>query len=346
MALKWSSPVRRNEAGKLLSQIPNELYSRILDYMEVPPMEKPRALTNIALVCRYFSYLTIPRIFDSFIFDGTCGNTFLKTEPTCQLSDRPLHKGLVPRYAAFCRAILANEGHARALATYVRSCRFMLWGQYDWEDGRGFVNCPTATLYLNLFFSALSSMENVTKLEFHWMVVTPELIGAIGRLKNLEHLVLCKVSIDPSCTSDDCNQLSSLRLYHLTVIPTFHIHSSSSEDLCPLAQAFDVSQMKSLVTAVPSSVRVIENSSSPLPLRDLEIMVPSIDVPIRSDLFQGLPHLRRVSLCQGSVSNGAATLSLGEGCIPHLEDLECVPELLKTFVPGRPVSCVARQPSR
>ncbi|KAF6760636.1 hypothetical protein DFP72DRAFT_1166243 [Ephemerocybe angulata] len=322
MVFQYSSPVRRNGKGENLDPFPNEIYAEILHYVQPDRQDNAeyhRQLSKIALVCRYFCFLMVPRLFDTLIFDGS-------TEA----------KGPTPNYSGFCRSIIKDEGQARELAKYVRTCRVLNWLP---DEGFGQISSAAAS-FLKLHFSAMVFMENLSSLIIDKIILTSQILRALSELKKLKHLELTDFKDMKGCRAGDYKKLASLRL------TTLKMHNSNDEpafdwdDYKRLGQAFDYSHLETLLTSIPSSVTVIQKSSHPSPLRTLELKLYNLqEVTLDTSLFHRLPELRRFEIAPTG-HNQLAGVVLKPSDIPLLEDVECLPDHLALFVPGRPVSRV------
>ncbi|KAF7760137.1 hypothetical protein Agabi119p4_10813 [Agaricus bisporus var. burnettii] len=103
---EWSTPTRRSSTGPL-NPLPLEVYQEILShFQENDDMTAPevrRHLCNMALVCRYFSSIALPRIFAELNIPNGCGDTSINR---------------------FCRALANNKEPAASLARYIKTCNF------------------------------------------------------------------------------------------------------------------------------------------------------------------------------------------------------------------------------
>jgi hypothetical protein len=108
------APDRRREDHSALPFIANEIYLEIFDYF-VPSQhvfseaECRSILANLALVCRFFCAVSLPRIFKTITFTPN-GNTNFGGQ-----SD-------------WCKKVINNHKSAISLAAYVKTCRFSDWG--------------------------------------------------------------------------------------------------------------------------------------------------------------------------------------------------------------------------
>lgn len=180
MDFSWSTPLRRN-GQTILPLIPNEIYLAIFERMA--PTDQPLreqdvgSFSALALVCRFFCSVALPRVFERITFSGdTNGN---RTQAS--------------RKTKWARQIVANTEPAKSVALYVKECTFECWDPNKEEKWLLF---PFATLYCQ----AMACMSNIRKVVFSTSFVKKDHWEALAELKQLDALEFCFCSFieDPS----------------------------------------------------------------------------------------------------------------------------------------------------
>ncbi|KAH7928783.1 hypothetical protein BV22DRAFT_1030352 [Leucogyrophana mollusca] len=175
MVFSWTTPERRL-GHRALPIVPNEIYLEIIDTVEASGSPGPRltracirTLSNLALVCRFFCAMVLPRIFKSVTFYGDAGP-----------SD-------VARKTAWCRQINGGKEPALSLALYVTDCQFKNWLGTSWvHDG-----------FSALYAKAMSRMSNLASVAFYDCAVKEPHWGALCQLGRLESLVFNHCNVAP-----------------------------------------------------------------------------------------------------------------------------------------------------
>ncbi|TFK71984.1 hypothetical protein BDN72DRAFT_957703 [Pluteus cervinus] len=150
-ALKWTSPIRRNQSRKL-PPLPNEIYLEILEWLQPSDSAFPannqrdrrshqereadyrRTLSRLALVCHYFCYIALSRLLDSITFHGKESSTPTHTATSGLTRRTASGSGVVTQYgfgsgyASFCRFVNKGQEPSKSLANLVRECTFDSWG--------------------------------------------------------------------------------------------------------------------------------------------------------------------------------------------------------------------------
>ncbi|KDR79354.1 hypothetical protein GALMADRAFT_243377 [Galerina marginata CBS 339.88] len=106
----------RQSGTTTLSNIPNEIYLHILGNLKPANLERwqwhdratKQLLLNLATVCRLFSVIVQPWLFETLRFDA-------KEEDL----DIPIGSQ-IESHVSFCRSILDGDQNARALAQHVK----------------------------------------------------------------------------------------------------------------------------------------------------------------------------------------------------------------------------------
>jgi hypothetical protein len=166
-----------------LPLIPNEIYLAIFEC--IAPTCKPlvqeqhvKTFSALALVCRFFCAIALPRIFERVEFSGdiTAG------------TDR-MQAG---RKTTWVKQVVANTEPAKSAALYVRECCFKYWEAPKMVQG---FLLPLSTLYCQ----AMACMTNIRKVEFSQSFVKKGHWDAMAALKQLDCLMFhcCSFTDDP-----------------------------------------------------------------------------------------------------------------------------------------------------
>ena len=168
----------RYAGTKELPLIPNEVYFEIFDYIEPSDLmsvsEYKCILSNLALVCRFFCVVLLPRIFKSLTFSGH--------------PDKVDASG----YALFCRALIRGKEPACLLALHIRECTFSQWAAGEDHIELAFNG------FLGFYNRAITRMPNLKSLVLSCMPISKKLTQAMSKLTQLKALVMdsCEVGDD------------------------------------------------------------------------------------------------------------------------------------------------------
>lgn len=197
----FAAPVRL--AGKTpLSPLPNEIYLEIFDYFTptraagLTEADCKRTLSNLALVCRFFCAVALPRIFKSLEFSGTPNN-----DPTAELS-----------HASFCRGIIKGQEPATSLSRHVKECTFTKWGkgpkEFKWVYNG----------FLGMYGQALGRMLDLQTLVLKMMEIDKRFLKTICGLKGVQSLTFDLCTFLDDITDTTIQKLTSLKLKSFSCI--------------------------------------------------------------------------------------------------------------------------------
>lgn len=168
MNFSWSTPLRRNGQSDL-PLIPNEIYLHIFESIAPPDQplseEYVQTFSALALVCRFFCSVALPRVFERVTFSGN-GNG---------------NRTLASRSHKWARQIVTNIEPAKSLALYVKECTFERW-QFNKELKW------VLFAFANLYCQALGRMSNIQKVVFSASFVKTDHWDALAELKQLDVL--------------------------------------------------------------------------------------------------------------------------------------------------------------
>ncbi|KAG2157367.1 hypothetical protein DEU56DRAFT_764284 [Suillus clintonianus] len=184
MVFSWSTPLRQN-GHTSLPLIPNEIYLAIIEC--IAPTNEPLSKQNIrtfsalALVCRFFCSVALPRVFERVAFSGnSSGNS------------STINRAEASRKTNWARQIVANAEPSKSIALYVKECTFNSWST---NKDHQWVLFPFATLYCQ----AMARMSNIRKVVIIGSFVKKEHWDAMAELKQLDDLKFshCSFIEDP-----------------------------------------------------------------------------------------------------------------------------------------------------
>ena len=305
----FAGPIRQGG----LSPIPNEVYMEIFKYLR-PPDNNPwidpvyrRRFSRVALVCRFFCSVMLPWMFESIAFEGNTNGS------------------LDLNHAAFCRNIISGCGSARTMATYVKRCLFSDWVQDESDSAPSWHKME----FLALYSRALAFMPNVEELKLKKTHINKYLLKSIKELRNLTSLSLDSCLLG-EVKSKDIRKLSTLQLKHLRFVGSI----SDNETTLLISQSLCLDSLLTLHTNYwPFGVRIAEQNCH-LPLQELEITGVE-DVELLPRIFRNTPAVKRLRINLVIFVKHDVQF---DNVLPALRKLCCPLPLLRSLVPGRPIS--------
>ena len=293
----------------------------IFSYLRPSNSDHPvhrRNLLRVALVCRFFCSVMLPWIFECMEFSGKSSNG----------------SRVLGNYAPFCRSILHGRGSARTMASYVKRCAFS-----DWIDILDQNPSPSSwyTEFQTLYSRALAFMPNVEELVLTDVGINRPLLKSIMKLKCLTSLSL-EYSFIGQAKGRDIRILSHLRLKHLRFFPLspFYLGMFVTDDSCAISGLFCLDSLLTLHTSYWPLVERIAEQKCDLPLQDLEILDSddSYTPDLLPEIFKKMPALKRLRIFSETSQYDVHFDNL----LPALDGLRCPLSLLRSLVPGRPIS--------
>ncbi|KAG2737025.1 hypothetical protein P692DRAFT_201134291, partial [Suillus brevipes Sb2] len=185
MNFSWSTPLRRNDQTDL-PLIPNEIYLHIFEC--IAPTHRPlseqyvQTFSALALVCRFFCSVALPRVFERVTFSGNKYDEF--------------NRILASRKARWATLILAKAEPAKSFALNVKECIFKHWEFID-EGYKGNLKWPFGMPML--YCLAMARMSNIRKVFISSSIVNKDHWQALAELKQLDVLEFrfCSFIEDP-----------------------------------------------------------------------------------------------------------------------------------------------------
>lgn len=317
MAVFHPGPVRQSN-GATLSPIPNEIYHEIFAYIRPLPTEdlndyplEKRDLCNLALVCRFFSAIILPWMFESICFDS-------KSEDRSSPASRSEN--------SFCRSMLRGSRTARTMAQYVKKCEFMSWtldDQNEWISAE----------FLALNVDALAYMPNIQELTLTRTTISKGLLKAIRRMQNLSTLNVSHSHIAANVKPKHLKSLSLPKLRYC------HFRAAVSEEFVRSINLDAVLHLTITDIRIPS---LFSRSHSIIPLEKLDVFqmdgVPELEALLsRAPALKSL-HIRRHD--PNPTDLDLSRMKQASGSLPLLSTIEAPIALVKFFVHDRPLSSI------
>lgn len=192
----------RKIGSRPITPIPNEIYLEIFDYVEYDPeksrVASKRLLSSLALVCRFFCAMALPRIFKSLEFSG------------------PAYSGdnSAPSHASFCRAIIKGQEPAASLARHVNECIFDSW-RVNSDETRWVYDG-----FLGIYSQAIGRMPNIRQVTLSDTEIDRRLFKVVCSLKNLESLTISKCVFGDDVTDSFLRKITPLKIKSFTLSST------------------------------------------------------------------------------------------------------------------------------
>ncbi|KAG0709290.1 hypothetical protein DFH29DRAFT_870274 [Suillus ampliporus] len=295
MDFSWSTPLRRSGQTSL-PLIPNEIYLAIFECMaptgQALTEQHVKTFSALALVCRFFCSIALPRVFECVAFSGnTNGN-----------------RAQASRKTLWAKQIVANTEPAKSIALYVKECTFVSW---DLRQEVQWVLIPFAKLYCQ----AMARMSNIRKVVFYMSFVNKHHWQAMAELNQLEALEfrVCSFVEDPP---DQELSVRTVVLLHAVASTTFTASTNFS------LRSIATSAMRTLETDNVETVRKLV-AFRQLALENLVFHQRFFNMEPLLDVFQHLPGLESVAFGltkQAAASPLISALSLKK-LFPRLRSL-------------------------
>jgi hypothetical protein len=156
----------------------------------------------------------------------------------------------------------------------------------------------------------------------------------------MELKCLTSLSLDLCCIGKakdrDIRKLSSLRLKYLRFFGDGG-HISVDDDALFISQFFCLDSLLTVHTNCWSFVTRIAEQNCDLPLRELDI-VQAYDMALLPKVFQKTPALKKLRISPSGISQ-YDDIQFGD-LLPVLDELCCPLYLLRSLVPGRPITSI------
>ena len=270
-----------------------------------------RDFSRVALVCRFFCSVMLPWIFESMGFAGKNPNGY----PALN-------------HAPFCRSIIRGCESARTMATYVKRCSFSDWIQDENESSPSWCNTEFQILYSR----ALAFMLNVEELKLTKICINKYLLKSIVELKCLTSLSL-DLCLIGEVKAKDIRKLSTLQLKYLRFFRRF---VDDDDDPLLISQFLCLDSLLTVHTNCWPFVARIAEQDCHLPLQELDVYEVQ-DVALLPKIFQKTPALEKLRISSAVTPKYDVQF---DDVLPALDELCCPLFLLRSLVPGRPISSI------
>ena len=307
-------PVRKSGTVDL-SPIPNEIYLEIFGYLrptdpnEWIDAEARQHFCNLALVCRFFSSVMLPWIFENL--------TFVEKDSYSQISSP--HSSTVS--AKFCRNVLDGDPTALLLAKHVKR----------WAFSGSPTQSKLTPAFLSMYFETFQHLPNLLELSLTNIVIPRNFFKRLVNVPTLEALKLGNSSFDAEMRERHLKHFKSLPLKRLALV-----HSSTDSHLIRLIRHLNMTSLIRLELDLPF-LKDLPLSNCSLPLEYLYLGSVEGSMPI-AGFLEAMPYLKvlRVPWSLHSLPNSV----LKPQVIPHLSELGGDWPFCASILPGRPISRV------
>ncbi len=301
----------RMSGGTLLPSIPNEVYLEIFKHLRphAPHVwiddETRQVFCGLALVCRFFSSVMLPWVFENLNITRT------------DLSSSNFTS------AKFCRSILDGNPTAVLLSKFVKRWAFDgSSNQLRWTPA-----------FFSMFFETLPLMPNLLELDLDNIVITKDLFRRLPNIPQLETLRLHWCAFDDSVQDKHLKKFTSVRLKKLTL--HHHYSSQNLHRLLPYVDMSSLLQME-LHSSIGLGTLTIAGGL-PLEYLKLSSVTNSLDL---MEFLKSTPSLKVLRLRKFETPNVWPTSIIEPSYIPLLVELEACWPFCKFVIPGRPISCL------
>jgi len=302
-------PVRKSGTA-YLSPIPNEIYMEIFGYLrptdpnEWIDAEARQHFRNLALVCRFFSSVMLPWIFENL--------TFVEKDSYSQISS-PLSTTVS---AKFCRHVLDGDTTALLLAKHVQR-----WA---------FLGSPTQSkwtpAFLSMYFRTFQHLPNLVELSLSNIVIPKDFFKRLANVPTLEVLNLDDSLFDGGVQEKHLKYLESLSLKRLALL-----RNSNLKRLIP---HLNMSSLIHLDLDLVNGLQGLPPLNSSLPLESLQLC--GLEDPLQVvELLEHTPKLKALHLW---VFRPPRDFVLKSQIIPQLTELGASWPFCAYILPGRPIS--------
>jgi hypothetical protein len=283
-----------------------EILSHFHENDDMTASEVRRNLSNVALVCRYFSSFALPRIFAEMNLSGGCQDSSTNR---------------------FCRALANNQQPAVSLARYIKTCNLAL-----------FMLPITASLnqsqnaFLSMYCVALGKMTSVDAIDLHCVTIDKRLIKAMKKLPFLRSLRLSQCQVGETEAEAFKSLISTLRLETLAVLPEddwiFHFSFPSCD--------FNFRHLKNLEVDDWSIIQHLARHEDVFKIESLTIHMV-LDPQILTDVFSRMPDITQLHIYRMKL---AEQIVFPNSILPKLSFFDGPPALAHSLVQSRPIKRV------
>ena len=257
-----------------------------------------RNFSRVALVCHFFHSVMLPWMCESI---------------------KLLHMKRNGPSLNFARSIINGCGLAQITATHIKRCSI-------WDEDDLSLSWPK-TEFQTLYSTALALMPNIEELNLSNIWGTKHLLRSMIALKCLKSLSL-DGCLFLRAEDDICGfRLSELRLKSLRCFMRI--------DDSLLVSSLSLDSLLTLNTNHASFLTRIAEQDCHLPLQELGLDVPMLGEGLLPKAFQKIPALKKLTILNAMIPQHEIQF---DDVLPVLEELCCPSVLLRSLVPGRPIS--------
>jgi len=316
---RWSTPERR-EGDRLLAPIPIEVYLLIFDEIKFEPERQSLGLyksilSNLALVCRFFSVTLSPKIYNHFLFDGSSFEDDLCYSPQAKWLDN----------------LDERDEDACFLAKHVKEVSFLQWRDPT-NSGEWKSECSR-----DRYSRALPCFPNTVSFTITRTPIPLEFFDAIVALPHLRILRIKDCMFEEMDDAVEFLEPEATKLTHVEVSSTtnFRYYRKALADLVA------TSSLQMLKTTHWRFARAIIRKQVDMPLELLDVPLVAKDAMILSDFLNRTPSITDLALVTDPETENTEgqepKLDILPTSLPTLKSLRCPSYLLPTLCPGRPL---------
>lgn len=298
-----------------MSPIPTDVYNLIFDEIITPLMTRyqhKRTFQALALVCRLFRVLCLPRLFQHMSF-----------------KDANPRDGNALDQPRWCDLLTAGDEEARALAHYVRRCAFLQ----------------------SFFMPPASAFPNVTMVCLYCVGLTHTVLDGLAQLPALcaVNFLRCPNKMETSDLRIPEKRRGGWTAFQMMACGQTQKPPVTEKQkdilLQHLARLVDCEKLLQLVTDDPDVVDTVlddDDGDGELPLKEMHITVPPTYGPLLEYLARR-PNLEVISL--QCTAPGKPVLSdsqrVPDSTVPRLREAWCDSKTIRKFMGRRPISRIA-----
>ena len=178
-------------------------------------------------------------------------------------------------------------------------------------------------------------MSEIETVHLHSTPISRTMLRTIRGLKRLKVLSIFSCTFQKDVTEKDIAKLSSLRLIEFQLSMLLDTEPFKAR---ALIKAIDLSNLQSIQTDMWDLASRIVDEMGTIPLRSLDLFDIE-DWALFRKILEKMPSLSFLKiLCLTDLSVINSDFQIDSSLIPTLQNLTCPPQLVSTFVPGRPIT--------
>ena len=286
-------------------------YLRTSDPTQWIDAEERQNFCNLALVCRFFSSVMLPWIFENV--------KFIEKDSYSQISST--HSSTVS--AKFCRDVLDGDTTALLLAKHVKR----------WAFSGSPTGSNWAPAFLSMYFETLRYTSNLLELSLSNITIPKDLFRRLSGVMTLESLKLDDCSLDETVLGKHLKHFESLSLKQFVLA-----HPVPCSDIGRLLLHLNLSSLIRLELDIFPRLETLSLSDNCLPLEELYLDI-AVDPFQVVKFLEKTPHLNVLRVhCLPSIIDHPFTIK--PHVIPRLTNINANRYICEQILPGRPISCL------